>query len=137
MAEHIQEIHAADMGGGQVLPLALKLTERSVAEDFIDRCPLCPMKLQTIRLLGHIAEHFEEISLFALPCQLENASDSSIDSNDARGKGIGPGSEDSLSSVFSFKSQDDVKVSWSRLKTSRNSPTVGILYWRLHQWTGP
>lgn len=83
MAGHLLNDHSADITEEQ-LPLLLTLSERPVDEDAIFGCPLCPDELYLNRLDAHIAEHLEEISLFALPTgEDENMglSESSIASN--------------------------------------------------------
>ncbi|KXJ88745.1 hypothetical protein Micbo1qcDRAFT_15887 [Microdochium bolleyi] len=72
MAHHLQSKHddvlSADISA-QRLALTLNACERQIDAESIQTCPLCPMVLRFSRLMDHIAEHLEEISLFALPSQ--------------------------------------------------------------------
>lgn len=57
--------HPGRVNDGQ-LSFLLTLSERSVDDESIDRCPLCPMTLSLPRLYAHIAQHLEHLSLFVL-----------------------------------------------------------------------
>ena len=53
------------------LPLLIEMSERTMDDMTIVRCPLCPDERRLMTLHNHIAEHLEEISLFVLPTNIE------------------------------------------------------------------
>jgi hypothetical protein len=66
MIDHLRKEHRADVSEEQI-PLTLTLSEQPIGDDTIVGCPLCPAELAMVRLLHHIAEHLDEISIFVLP----------------------------------------------------------------------
>ncbi|CAJ2511463.1 Uu.00g070880.m01.CDS01 [Anthostomella pinea] len=66
MATHLDEAHPDTWTGPQRLVL-LDMSERPIDEQNIVACPLCPAELYLGRMMVHLAEHMEELSLFAIP----------------------------------------------------------------------
>ncbi|KAK0710658.1 WD40-repeat-containing domain protein [Lasiosphaeris hirsuta] len=66
MADHLQDKHPASWTRHQ-LPVLIDMCETPLDDDRIVACPICPNELYLHRLLIHVADHMEEISLFVLP----------------------------------------------------------------------
>jgi hypothetical protein len=66
MAGHLNHEHAGSFEQRQLM-IMLEMSERPMDDAAPAECPLCPAQDSLGRLLGHLAQHLEEISLFALP----------------------------------------------------------------------
>lgn len=75
---HLEQSHADSFTSSQ-LPVLIDMCERSVNEDEITKCPLCPTALPLPKLQAHLASHLEEIALFVLPIEQHDTSE--MDSN--------------------------------------------------------
>ncbi|KAK4444377.1 hypothetical protein QBC34DRAFT_415409 [Podospora aff. communis PSN243] len=65
MTSHVASNHG-DVHDVENLRAILDLHERPLDEAASSQCPLCPFSANTNRVLNHVAEHMEQLSLFAL-----------------------------------------------------------------------
>jgi hypothetical protein len=65
MKSHLESHHRGTWNLRQ-LPVLLEMSERQIDDSSLTGCPLCPFEDQLGRLRVHLAEHMEDLSLFAL-----------------------------------------------------------------------
>ena len=82
MVAHLHDKHSGSWNHHQ-LPVLMDICEAPLDEARIIACPMCPNELLLNRLLSHLAEHMEEISLFVLPAISEG--DEDVGSHTMRG----------------------------------------------------
>ncbi|KAJ3580541.1 hypothetical protein NPX13_g20 [Xylaria arbuscula] len=70
LVQHLRDNHSGNWTDRQ-LSIILEMSERPMEESIILPCSLCTSELSLNKLLDHIAEHLEELSLFALPVNSE------------------------------------------------------------------
>jgi hypothetical protein len=99
LKQHLEQIHADSFTSSQ-LPVLLDMCERSVQEDEITKCPLCPTALSLPKLQAHLASRLEEIALFTLP--LNQYDTSEMDSSKAAISKTNSKGEDNLNSQDSL-----------------------------------
>ncbi|KAI1488984.1 hypothetical protein F5X96DRAFT_42443 [Biscogniauxia mediterranea] len=78
MVAHSRTAHQDTLTPSQLLVL-VDMSERPIDEDKILPCPLCPSELYLNRLMEHLAGHMEELALFALPRNIDDAKDARSD----------------------------------------------------------
>lgn len=66
METHLRENHAGSWTEER-FPVLIDMSEGPLDETQVLACPMCPNELYLSRLLPHLADHMEEISLFVLP----------------------------------------------------------------------
>ncbi|KAI3342035.1 hypothetical protein F4824DRAFT_271959 [Ustulina deusta] len=72
MTEHLRRVHNPSIKDRELTSL-LEMSERPIDEAHVDNCPFCHGSMSTKRLLDHMAGHMEELALFSLPQNHEDA----------------------------------------------------------------
>lgn len=69
MENHLWQEHADSVNSRQI-PVFLDMCERPIDLTTKTSCSFCPEEMDLSKLLNHLAEHLEELSLFVLPIQV-------------------------------------------------------------------
>ncbi|PVH68986.1 hypothetical protein DL98DRAFT_578562 [Cadophora sp. DSE1049] len=103
--QHMRQKHAETFTEIQ-LPIVLDLCEREMEPTETVTCAFCPAEMTLLDLQGHVANHLEELALFALPVTLSGQS-RDLGSNEIGSVVYGSNKLGDLSPLGSFSEAGD------------------------------